>query len=76
MHIGYWWESQKERTHLEEQAVSGCIILKWIIETRWGSMNWIDMGQDRDRWRALAYTVMNLRFPLIRHGEHRKRAVA
>ena len=29
----------------------------------WGSMNWIDLAQDRDRWRALLNTVMNLRVP-------------
>jgi hypothetical protein len=26
-------------------------------------MDWIDMAQDRDRWRALVNEVMNLRFP-------------
>jgi hypothetical protein len=26
MHIGYWWESQKEREHYEGQDVSGRII--------------------------------------------------
>jgi hypothetical protein len=26
-------------------------------------MDWIDVAQDRDRWRALANTVMNLRVP-------------
>jgi hypothetical protein len=25
--------------------------------------DWIDMAQDRDRWRALVSAVMNLRFP-------------
>jgi hypothetical protein len=28
-----------------------------------GSMDWIDLGQDGDRWRALVNTVMNLRIP-------------
>jgi hypothetical protein len=28
-----------------------------------GSVDRIDLAQDRDRWRALVYTVMNLRVP-------------
>jgi hypothetical protein len=32
MHIGYWWEIQKERDHLEDQDVGGWTILKWTIE--------------------------------------------
>jgi hypothetical protein len=32
MHIGYWWESQKERDHGEGQDVGGWTILKWILE--------------------------------------------
>jgi hypothetical protein len=26
-------------------------------------VDWIDLGQNRDQWRALVNTVMNLRFP-------------
>jgi hypothetical protein len=32
MHIGYWWECQKERDHWEDQDVGGWTILKWILE--------------------------------------------
>jgi hypothetical protein len=28
----------------------------------WG-MDWINLAQDRDRWRTLVNAVMNLRFP-------------
>jgi hypothetical protein len=62
MHIGYWWESQKERDHWEDQDVGGWTILKWILEREvWNDMDWIDLAQDRDRWRALVNTIMNLR---------------
>jgi hypothetical protein len=30
-------------------------------EIGWGGMDWIDLAQDRDQWRALVNTVMNLR---------------
>jgi hypothetical protein len=43
---------------------------KWIDnikmelrEIRWDGMDWIDMAQDRDQWRALVNTVLNFRVP-------------
>jgi hypothetical protein len=61
MHIGYWWESQNERDHYEDQDIVGRKILKWILD----KMGWygLDLVQDRDQWRALVNTVMNLRVP-------------
>jgi len=32
-----------------------------LQEVRCGVMDWIDLVQDRDRWRTLVNTVMNLR---------------
>jgi hypothetical protein len=61
MHIGYWWEIQKERDHWEDQDIGGWTILKCLREIGWDGMDWIDLAQDNDQWRALVNTVMNLR---------------
>jgi hypothetical protein len=34
-----------------------------LSEIGWDGMDWIDLGQDRDLWRGLVNTVMNLRVP-------------
>jgi hypothetical protein len=53
----------KERDHSEDRGVDG-MELKWILEglAGGGGVEWIKLSQDRDRWRALVNTVMNLRF--------------
>jgi hypothetical protein len=32
-------------------------------EIGWDGMDWIDLAEDRDQWRALVNMVMNLRVP-------------
>jgi hypothetical protein len=34
-----------------------------LQEEGFGVMDWIDLGQYRDRWQALVNVVMNLRVP-------------
>jgi hypothetical protein len=34
-----------------------------LREIGWDGVDWIDLAQDRDQWRTLVNTVMNLRVP-------------
>jgi hypothetical protein len=34
-----------------------------LREIGWDGVDWIDRTQDRDQWRALGNTVLNLRVP-------------
>jgi hypothetical protein len=34
-----------------------------VREIGWDGVEWIDLAQDRDQWRDLVNTVMNLRVP-------------
>jgi hypothetical protein len=34
-----------------------------LREIEWGGMDWIDLTEDRDQWRALVNTVIDLRVP-------------
>jgi len=61
VHTGFWWGNLRERDHVEDPAVDGRIILRWIFRKMDGGMNWIDLAQDRDRWRAPVNAAMNLR---------------
>jgi hypothetical protein len=34
-----------------------------LLEIGWGGVDWIGLAQDRDKWKALVNTVMNLGVP-------------
>jgi hypothetical protein len=49
MHIGYWWESQKEKSlgRLRSRCVYN--IKTDLREIGWDDMDWIDLAQDTDQ---------------------------
>jgi hypothetical protein len=64
MYTGYWWESQKERDHWVRPRRRWVNNIKMDLrEMGWDGVDWIDRYQDRDQWRALVNTVLNLRVP-------------
>jgi hypothetical protein len=48
---------------LEDPAVDERIILKRIFQRLDGETDWIDLAQDRERWRVVVNVVMNLPVP-------------
>jgi hypothetical protein len=64
MHIGFWWECQKETTGpLGRPTRREDNIKMYLIEICLGGMDWINLAQYSDQWRALVDTVMNFRVP-------------
>jgi hypothetical protein len=71
-HVARMWEKGNEYRILvgksEGKKPLGRPITRWVDNVKmdlrvieWGGMNWIDLAQDRDQWRALVNTVTNLR---------------
>jgi hypothetical protein len=53
-----WWESHKERKkHLENNITMD------LKETEWRDIYWNYLAQNRDQWRVLVNTVINLQTP-------------
>jgi hypothetical protein len=43
LHAGFWWEDPRKGDHLEDPGIDGRIILKWIVGSGIGGMDWIDL---------------------------------
>ena len=61
MCTGFWWGNLRERDHWGDPDVDGRIIL---MGGSYG--DWMELAQDRDRWRVLVDTVRNLQVPKMR----------
>jgi hypothetical protein len=55
MHTKFWFEKLKASDHANDIGADGKIV--------WEGVDWVHLVQDRDQWRAVMSTVMNLRVP-------------
>jgi hypothetical protein len=60
--IGYWWESQSGKWPLRRPKHRWVDNIKVDLgEVGWSDVYWIGLAQDRNRWRAVVNSVLNLR---------------
>ena len=59
-YTGFWWGKSPLGRHRLRWEDDIKVVLQ---EVGCGGMDWIELAQDRDRWRALVTAVMNLRVP-------------
>jgi hypothetical protein len=63
MHIGYLVGKPEGKRPLGRPRLRWVDNIKMdLIEIEWVSVDWIDLPQDRDQWRPLVNTIMNLWF--------------
>ena len=63
VYTGFWRGNLRERDHWGDPDVDGRIILRLIFRKWEGCGDWMELSQDRERWRALVSTVMNFGVP-------------
>jgi hypothetical protein len=59
----FWWENLRERPLDRLRRRWEDNINADLQEVGCGVMDWIEMAQDRDRWRERVNAVMSLRVP-------------
>jgi hypothetical protein len=62
VHTTFWLGGLKGGDHQPRRRWEDNIKMD-IREKGFGDVDWIHWSQDRDRWRALVHTVMNLWVP-------------
>jgi hypothetical protein len=58
MSTEFWWANLKARGSLENLGVEERTNIKISLKgTEWNSVEWINLAEDRERWRAVVITV-------------------
>jgi len=63
-YTGFWWGDLRERHHWGRPKHRWEDNIKMDLqEVGCGGMDWIELAQDRDRWRVLVNALINIRVP-------------
>jgi hypothetical protein len=57
----FWLKSQNEKDHSEDRGVDGRMGSEWILGRLALGVEWVQLAQNRGRWKAVADAVMKLR---------------
>ena len=68
MYTYFWWGNLREKPLGRTRHKWEDNIKMDLQEMGWGGMDWIDLVQDRDRWRTIVNAVMTLRIPIKCRG--------
>ena len=64
MYTGFWWENRRENDHLGGRRLRWEDNIKMDLQKiGCGGMDWIELAEGRDRWRAFVKAVINFRVP-------------
>jgi len=64
---GFWWGNLEGKRPLVRPRLRWEDNIKMDLQEVGGVWrDWMELAQDRDRWRTLVSTVMNLRVPKMR----------
>jgi hypothetical protein len=60
---GFWRGNLRKKDNLGDPGVNGGIRVRCIFKSEMWGMDWTELAQNRDRWRAPVNAVMNFRVP-------------
>jgi len=63
MHTKFWSVNLKGRDHWEDRRRWEDDIRNNLGEIGWKGVDWMDLAQGSDQWRAVVNMVMTLRLP-------------
>jgi hypothetical protein len=63
MHTVFWWRKREGKLPISRPRRGWDDSIKMDLQEIGWNVDWIDLAHNRDKWRAVVNTAMNLRVP-------------